>query len=134
MSYSDVSDYRDELLKKFVDEAYIASADADIDDLARSWGVSPSRIPKPCPNIVKKLSIAKVYTAIAGDQSMMNAVTSEAGAGKDSYEYKRAYWASEAERLEAMLTPAALVGGRDGKGGGLATKARFPMSIPVYRS
>jgi len=134
MSYSTVSDYRDVLLKEFVDDTYIADADADIDDLARSLGVSPSRIPSPCPNIVKKLSIAKVYYAVAGDRSMMNAVSSEAGAGKDSYEYKRVYWASEIERLEGLLTPAALVGGKDGLGGGLATKATYPMSFPIYRS
>lgn len=134
MSYSSIPDYRDELLKEFVDDDYIKSADADIDDLARSLGVLPSKIPNPCPNIVKKLSIAKVYTAVAGDKSMMNAVSSEAGAGKDSYEYKRAYWADEVARLEGLITPAALVGGGDGLGGGLAKKATFPMSFPIYRS
>lgn len=126
MSYSVVADYRDELLKEFVDDGYIADIDADIVDLAKSMGVLPLQIPSPCPNIIKKLSIAMVYTAVAADRSIMNR---EGDDGRDSYELKRAYWAGEVERIKGLLTPESFIGD-----GGVATKAKYPMSIPMYRS
>jgi hypothetical protein len=131
VSYSAGSNYRDELLKEFVDEDYISDSDAYINDLAISLGVVPTRIPTPCPNIVKRLSIALTYRTIAGDRSMMN---NEGDDGRDAYELKRVYWANEVERLEGLITADALTGGKDGLGGGLATKVAFPMSVPIYRS
>lgn len=131
MSYSVVSNYKDELLKDFVDEDYISDSDAYINDLAISLSVLPSKIPIPCPNIVKRLSIALTYRDIARDRSLMN---SEGEDGRDAYELKRVYWAKEVERLEGLITADALTGGKDGLGGGLATKVTYPMSVPIYRS
>jgi len=138
MSYSTIStdettnDYTDELLAEFVTAKLIAEADADINDVALSLGVLPTRIPTPCPNIVKKLSIAKVYNAVARDKSMMN---TEGEDKSDAYELKRRIWAAEATRLEGLLTASALVGGATGAGGGLDALAKDSVfSFPMYRS
>lgn len=125
MSYSTVENYKDELLKEFVTAAYIAEADEEINDLSMALGVQPTRIPSPCPSIVRKLSIALTYTSIARDKSLMNSAGED---GKDAYALKFEYWAKEVERLKGLITPAALVGGEVGR------KATYPLSFPIHRS
>lgn len=129
MKYSTGINYKDALLKGFIDDEYTANADAEVDELALTYGVSPAKIPTPCPAIVKNLAMAIAYIAAARDNSLMNAVTSETGAGKDSYELKRQYWQDEFTRLKGLLTAESFTGLS-----AQAQKATFPCSFSLVRS
>ncbi|MDU2066631.1 MAG: hypothetical protein E6713_17570 [Sporomusaceae bacterium] len=109
MIYCELTDLRDELLKKDATQDDIDEATAYIDDLAESLGVAPTRILSPPPYKVKKLAMAYALMTTASNKSRMNQKGVD---GVDAWELKRKVFAAEVDRLTSEIkeTPSILTG------------------------
>lgn len=128
MSYFDIEDVRDSLLRGHISESDVNESTRYVAGLAARLGVKAADIRSPTPYPVERLALFYALMVCARNLSMM-AQGRANEAGDDPYELKRRIYDKEYREWEGRITASTLTD-ESGADSGVA----MPLTISVGRA
>lgn len=115
----------DALLKSYVTPQIVRETSAYVESVALSFGVAPSQIATPTPDIVRRLALYYAYFTSAIRKASY-AVGKEADL--DSFHLKARFYKELLDDLLDQLSADSFTGGLTQK------KRKFPSTLPISRN